>query len=91
MLELRRGPDLLHEPLGANHGSQLGVQHLQCDHAAVLYVLGEIDGGHAAFAEAALDAVAIGEVRGELVGDFSHGSQSTPRCGGRRVNVTRAS
>jgi len=31
-----------------------------------------IDGGHAAFAESTLDAVAVGESSGEVLGDFSH-------------------
>jgi hypothetical protein len=72
VLELRRGLDLLQEPVGTDHGGQLGPQHLQCDLAVVLQIFGEIDGGHAAFAEAAFDAVAIGEGRGDLCGDFSH-------------------
>ena len=72
MLELRRRLDLLHEPLGAEHCRELRPQHLHRDLAVVLQILGEIDGGHAAFAEAALDAVAVGEGRGELLGDFSH-------------------
>jgi len=57
----RRGLDLLHEPLGAEHGGELRAQHLDGDLAVVFEVLGQIDGSHAALAELTLDAVAIGE------------------------------
>ena len=40
---------------------ELGVEDLDGDLAAVLQVLGEVDGGHAALAELALDAVAVAE------------------------------
>ena len=39
---------------------QLGVQDLDGDLAVVLQVLGEVDGGHAALAELAFEAVAVG-------------------------------
>jgi hypothetical protein len=60
-------------------GGQFGPQHLQRDLAVVPRILGEIDGGHAAFAETALDAVAIGEGRGEPIGAFSHGVRPSTR------------
>ena len=44
------------------------MQDLDGDLAAVLEVLGEVDGGHAALAELALEAVAVGEGRGEAGG-----------------------
>ncbi len=44
----------------------------------MLEILGEIDGGHAALAELALDAVAIGEGGREPFGQLSHGD-SLPR------------
>ena len=65
MLQVRRGLDLGEEPLGADDGGELRAQHLDRDLAIVLQVLGEIDGRHAAGAELALDAVAVGEARGE--------------------------
>ena len=40
---------------------ELGTQHLDRHLAAVPEVLGEVDRGHAAVAEFALDAVAVGE------------------------------
>ena len=61
MLQRRRGRDLLHEPLGAQHGGELRLEDLERDLALVLDVLGQVDGGHAARAELALDGVAVGE------------------------------
>ena len=61
MLERRRRRDLLHESLGAKHGGELGLQHLERDLALVLDVLGEIDRGHPALPKLTLDAVAIRE------------------------------
>ena len=40
---------------------ELRVEDLDRDLAAVLQVLGEVDGGHAALAELALEAVAVGQ------------------------------
>ena len=61
MLQGRGGLDLAKKPLGADDGGQLGPQHLDRDVAIVLEILREIDRGHAALAELALDAVAVGE------------------------------
>ena len=63
MLEPGGDLDLAGEPVGAERGGQLGAQHLDRHLAVVLQVLGEVDGGHAALAELALDAVAVGEGR----------------------------
>ena len=74
MLQVRDGLDLGEEALGADHGGQLGPQHLDRDLAVVLEVLGEVHRGHAAGAELALDAVAVGEGGREVgpgVGDRS--------------------
>ncbi|HET7249187.1 MAG TPA: hypothetical protein VFI79_05030 [Gemmatimonadales bacterium] len=63
MLVLQRGGglDLLDEPIGAQHGGELGLQDLNGDLVVVLEVLGEIHGGHPARAELPLEAVAVGE------------------------------
>ena len=66
MLQLGGGLDLGEEALGAEHGRELGVQHLDGDLAVVLEVLREIDRRHAARAELALDRVAIGKGCGEV-------------------------
>jgi len=62
------GPDLAQEALGADDGGELGAEDLDGDLAAVLQVLGQVDRGHAALAELALDAVAAAEGGGERVG-----------------------
>jgi hypothetical protein len=67
VLEIGGELDLLEEPLRADDGGQLGVQHLDGDVAVVLEVLGEVHRGHAARAELALEAVAVGEGGGEAV------------------------
>ena len=61
MLEVGGGLDLGEEPLGADHGGQLGPQHLDRHLAVVPEVLRQVDGGHAARAELALEAVAVGQ------------------------------
>ena len=51
--------DLPLEPLGAERGRQLGMEHLQGDGALVAKVLGQVNGGHPAPAELALESVAL--------------------------------
>jgi len=58
--------DLAEKPLGPQRGGQLGPEHFHCHLAMVLHILGEIDRGHAARAEFALEAVA-----------FSHSARNT--------------
>ena len=53
---------------GPSACSQLGVQHLERDRPVVLQVAGEVDRGHAAAAELALDAVAVAERVGQCGG-----------------------
>ncbi len=65
MLEVGGDLDLGQEAVPAQHGGELGVQHLDGDLAAVPEVLGEIDGGHATLAQLALEAVPVGESRSE--------------------------
>ena len=72
MLQLGGGLDFREEPLAADHGGELGAQHLERDLAVVLEVLGQVDGGHAARAELALDAVAVGEGGDQSVGGGVH-------------------
>ena len=54
-------PDLPDEPLGAQRVRQLGMEDLQGDGAVVPEIAGEIDRGHAATAELALEHVAVGQ------------------------------
>ena len=60
------------EPLGAEDGGQLGLQHLDRDVAVVLEVVGEIHGRHAALAQLALDPVAVGQGGLEPREEFGH-------------------
>ena len=72
--------DLGQEPITADNGGELRVQHLDGDLATVLEVLRQVDGGHAALAEFALEAVAVTEGSGEAV---DRASQADPSCGER--------
>ena len=72
MLEVRGGLDLAQEALGADDGGELGAEDLDGDGAIVLEVVREVDGGHAARTELALDAVAVGQRRSKTRGGVSH-------------------
>ena len=72
MLQVGGGPDLGQEPLGAEHGGELGLQHLERDLAVVPEVVGEIDGRHAALAELALDLVLVGQGGVQSFEEFGH-------------------
>ena len=61
MLEPRRRSDLAQKPLAAERRAEVGVQDLDGDVATVPQVVGEENGRHAARAELAIDAIAIGE------------------------------
>ena len=64
VLEVGGELDLGQEPLGADDGRELGAEQLERDPPVVAEVLGQVDGGHAAGADLALDPVAVGQ--GEL-------------------------
>ena len=55
------------EAVAADDGAQLGMQDLDGDLAVVLQVFGEVDGGHAALTELALETVAVGQGCGETI------------------------
>ena len=59
MLEIGGELDLGEEPLGADHGGQLGAQQLERDLAVVLQVLGQVHRRHPAGADLALDPIAV--------------------------------
>ena len=88
VLEVRRGLDLGEEPLGANQSCQLGLQDLEGDLSFVLQVVGQVDGGHAAFAELALNGVAAREGGVQAGGGVGHGGQDASRaCGTARISA----
>ncbi len=72
VLEPRSCPDLRKKAVAAQRGTQVGVQHLDGDIAFVADVVREVDRGHAALTEFALDAVAIGQRGGEACESLSH-------------------
>ena len=63
--------DLGEKALGAEHGRQLRVEQLDGDFTTVAEVVGEVDGGHAAGTELALDPVAVRQ-GGSEPGDGVH-------------------
>ena len=73
VLEIGGDLDLGQEALAAEDGGELGVEDLDRDLAAVLQVLGEIDRGHAALAQLAHEAIAVGQGRREAGGWVGHG------------------
>ena len=59
MGKLRCDFNFAKEPIGAQHCSQLGVQHLEGDESLVLAVLTEVNRRHPAPPQLSLDRVAI--------------------------------
>ena len=53
---------------GPSDGGELGAQDLEGDRPIVPEVAGEIDGGHAAASELALEAIAVGQGGREELG-----------------------
>jgi hypothetical protein len=87
MLEPRRGLDLAQEPFAPEHRAEIRVQHLDGDFALVAQVMRQVNRGHAARAELALDPVAAGEglrqaQRGVRHGFWHRPGESTRRYGG---------
>jgi hypothetical protein len=79
MLQIRRGPDLRQESLGANYGGELGLEHLERDLAAVAEIVGEVHRGHSALAELALDAVPAREGGVKAPNRIRHGCPEQER------------
>ena len=77
MLQARGGADLAQEPLAAERRAEIGMQHLDGHVAIVLEVVREVDRGHAAGAEFALDAVAVGEGGVQARADGVHRREAT--------------
>ena len=75
MLQVRGQLDLGQEPLGADHGGELGAEQLEGDPPVVPEVLGQEDGGHAAGADLALDPVTVGQGELEAGLRLGHGAR----------------
>ncbi len=61
MVEPGGGADLAQEAFHTDGGRELGMEHLERDLATEVPVAGEVDRGHSAATERALERVAIGE------------------------------
>ena len=72
MLEVGGELDLGQEALGADHGRQLGPEHLERHPPVVPDVLGQVDGGHAAGADLAVEPVAVGQGGLEPAEELGH-------------------
>jgi hypothetical protein len=60
-MEPGRGLDLAAEALGSEGEAQLGMEQLQRHRSLVLEILGQIDRGHTAAPELALERVLVAE------------------------------
>jgi hypothetical protein len=95
MLEPGSEVDLPLEPLGTEGGGQLGEKNLEGNRAVMPDVIGEIDDGHAATTELALDGVATAKCVAQAVRHAHRVSAAveTGRSGmvvwGRRVSKRR--
>ncbi len=63
-----------YEPIDAHRGGQLGSQHLDGNLALELEIRGEIDDGHTAGAQLALDGVTVGQGGFEMFEAVGHGT-----------------
>ena len=90
MLEVRRDANFAEEPIGAEHRAELRVEELDGDWSLVPDVVREIDGGHAAGADVALDRVAAGEPGFELRLECGHERESTGGSCRRRASGKRS-
>src|SRR5205823_12358364 len=86
MGEARRDLNLAQEALGTEGGRQLGTEHLDCDGAAVLQVLGQIDRRRAPVAELPVDRVPIGQSAAQAGRQLSH-RNPIPRSSGDQPHL----
>jgi len=76
MLQRGRHANLTQEPLGAEHCTQLGVEHFERDASVVLLVAREKHGGHPTAPDLTIDRVRLAERAPELVLQSRHGRSS---------------
>jgi hypothetical protein len=74
MLQVRGDPDLREKTLDSENRAELRIQHFDCDRAIVAQIARQIDGGHPAGADLAIDRVATLQGRAEL-GQQGHRSR----------------
>ena len=61
MVEPGGDPHFAEKAIGADDGAQVGTKHFDGDLAVVLQIAREVDGGHAARADLALDGIPVRE------------------------------
>ena len=66
MVKLRDQPDFPEESLATKLGRHVGPQHLQRHIAVVLQIVREVDCGHPALAQFAVEAIAVAQGTGKL-------------------------
>ena len=74
VLEARGGPDLRQKAIGPECGAEIRVEDLDRDIAIVLAIVCEVDGGHATFADFALDLVTVSKGGGQAINGSAHRS-----------------
>ena len=67
MLEIRGDFDLGQKAICSENGTQFRIQNLERDLTIVLEIAGEIDGGHPAGADQALNRVPVAQGIGQLL------------------------
>jgi hypothetical protein len=72
MLKPGGDSDFAEEPFGTDGGGELGAQDLDGDGAFVPGVVGQVDCGHTALADQALDGIAAFERSTQLVERIGH-------------------
>lgn len=84
LLQTRRDPNLLREPLGRNGAGELGVEDFHNDVAAEHFVARDEDARHAASAEVSLQGVCVAEACFEIAAKLG-----AHRARGQSVERTR--
>jgi hypothetical protein len=72
MLKVGGGADLTEEPLGADHGGELGPEQLEGDPPLVPEIVSQVHRGHAARTQLALEVIAVRQGRLESAKHIGH-------------------
>jgi hypothetical protein len=82
LLKSRRRADLAQEALWAEHRSEFGMEHFECDEPVVPDVAREVHGGHAATPEFALEVIAVSQGSTKFVREIGHANVRPQVLGG---------
>jgi hypothetical protein len=72
MIQPGRDLDLSQKTFDTERSREFRAEHLECDGAIVLQIRGQVDDGHAAMAELALDRVALRKCRLQPLEEAGH-------------------